>query len=347
MKMKLKYFRAMFAVLSASLFLSSVAQAQEVTLKVHHFTPSTAYIQTQLLEPWCEKLLQASANKIKCRIYPSMQLGGTPAQLADQARDGLADIVFTNPSYQSGPFLKTEVFTLPFISKDPKAASRAMWDYIHQHSSDEFDRLKPLMFFYGDRTPLHFAKKPAGTLEEIKGLRMRSPGRWEGKILSSLGMLPVQMPAPAIPESVSKGVIDGVLVPWSGYQLLKLSEVTKYHTDVAPGQASMNFPILLVAMNLAKYNSLSPELKKAIDSVSGREMSVWAAEVYEKSMNTGIKAGKDAGAKVTLLTGEEHARWVKSTAGVYDDWVAEVSAKGGDGRKQLEAARTLIKQYDK
>lgn len=345
--MKLHQTVSRVASLILGSWLAIGANAQEVTLKVHHFTPSTAYIQTQLLEPWCDKLFQASQNRIKCRIYPSMQLGGTPAQLADQARDGLADIIFTNPAYQSGPFLKSEVFTLPFISKDPKAASRAMWDYAQQYSADEFQRLKPLMFFYGDHTPLHFAKKTAATLEELKGLRVRSPGRWEGKILTSLGMLPVQMAAPQIPESVSKGVIDGVLVPWSGYQLLKLSEVTKFHTDMASGQTNMNYPILLVAMNLDKYNSLPADLKKAVDSVSGREMSAWGAEVYENSMNSGIKAGRAAGAVVTPLSDAEHARWVKATAGVYDEWVAEVNSKGGDGKKLLETAKNLIKQYEK
>lgn len=327
--------------------LATSAQAQEVILKVHHFTPSTAYIQTQLLDPWCEKLAKESKDRIKCRIYPSMQLGGTPAQLADQARDGIADIIFTNPAYQTGPFIKSEVFTLPFIARDPVAASRAMWDFWQLHAADEFARLKPLMFYYGDHTALHFAKKAAPTLEHLKGLRVRSPGRWEGKILTALGMLPVQMPAPQITESVSKGVIDGVLVPWSGLPLLKLGEVTKYHTDVAPGQANMNYPILLVAMNQAKYDSLPADLKKAIDAVSGREMSVWAAQVWADSMATGMKAGRDAGAVVAPLTDAEHARWVKATASVYDEWIAEVNAKGGDGKKVLEAARALIKQYDK
>jgi TRAP-type C4-dicarboxylate transport system substrate-binding protein len=345
--MKARHLASLAAAFLAGIATTITAQAQEVTLKVHHFTPSTAYIQVRLLEPWCEKLAKESKDRIKCRIYPSMQLGGTPAQLADQARDGIADVIFTNPAYQPGPFAKSEVFTLPFMAKDPISASRAMWDFSQTQATDEYQRLKPLMVFYGDRTALHFAKKPSPTLEDVKGLRVRSPGRWEAKILSSLGMLPVQMPAPQITESVSKGVIDGVLVPWSGYQLLKLGEVTKYHTDVAPGQLNMNYPILMIAMNKAKYDSLPADLKKAVDAVSGREMSAWAAQVYAESMETGLKSGRESGAVVSPLTDAEHARWVKATAGVYDEWVAEVNAKGADGKKLLEAARTLIKQYDK
>src|SRR4029077_16543590 len=111
------------------------------------------------------------------------------------------------------------------------------------------------------------------TLEDVKGRKVRAAGRWESKTLAALGMLPVQLAAPQITESVSKGVIDGVLVPWSGYALLKLGDITKFQLDPASTQTYIDFPVLLVTMNQAKYDALSPDLKKAVDSVSGREMS--------------------------------------------------------------------------
>ena len=30
--------------------------------------------------PWCAKIEKESAGKLKCQIYPSMQMGGTPQQ---------------------------------------------------------------------------------------------------------------------------------------------------------------------------------------------------------------------------------------------------------------------------
>jgi hypothetical protein len=38
---------------------------------------------------------------------------------------------------------------------------------------------------------------------------------------------------------------------------------------------------------------------------------------------------------------------VKASENVDDDWVKEVSAKGADGKKLIEDARALIKQYEK
>lgn len=59
------------------------AQAQQVVLKVHHFLPSTSSSQVKLIGPWCDKVQKESKDRLKCQIYPSMQLGGTPAQLMD------------------------------------------------------------------------------------------------------------------------------------------------------------------------------------------------------------------------------------------------------------------------
>ena len=78
------------AVLAATLF---PAQAQEVTLKEHFFLPATSFANTLFIQPWCDKIAKESNNRMKCQSYPSMQLGGTPPQLYEQARDGVADIV--------------------------------------------------------------------------------------------------------------------------------------------------------------------------------------------------------------------------------------------------------------
>ena len=56
-----------------------------------------------------------SSGRIRIDLFPSMQLGGAPAQLFDQLRDGTADIVWAAPSHTPGRFPKIEVFELPFL----------------------------------------------------------------------------------------------------------------------------------------------------------------------------------------------------------------------------------------
>ena len=84
------------AVAAASL-IAGPAKAEEIVLKVAHFWPATALSQQKILEPWCAKIAAESNSRLKCQIFPAMQLGGTPAQLIQQAADGVADIVWTLP----------------------------------------------------------------------------------------------------------------------------------------------------------------------------------------------------------------------------------------------------------
>src|SRR6218665_326303 len=122
------------------------AQAQEVTLKLHFFLPPTSFASTLFIQPWCEKIAKEANQRMKCQIYPSMQLGGTPSQLFDQVRDGVADVIWTLPGYTAGRFPSVEVFELPFMMQSPEATSKALWDYVQIHSQAEFKDVKALAF---------------------------------------------------------------------------------------------------------------------------------------------------------------------------------------------------------
>jgi len=83
--------------------LSGLAQ-QAVTLKFHTFMAPQSLVWLSMHKPWMEKVEKDSGGRIKFEAYPAMQLGGTPVQLYDQARDGVVDIVWTLPGNTAGRF---------------------------------------------------------------------------------------------------------------------------------------------------------------------------------------------------------------------------------------------------
>jgi TRAP-type C4-dicarboxylate transport system substrate-binding protein len=101
-------------------------------------------------------------------------------------------------------------------------------------------------------------------------------------------------------------------------------------------------------MNQAKYDSLSPALKKVIDNNSGLATSAWAgATGFDAIVEPFSKMAKDRGNTVASLAPAELERWKKASDNVDDDWVKEANAKGADGAKLLEEARALLKKYEK
>jgi TRAP-type C4-dicarboxylate transport system substrate-binding protein len=322
------------------------AASDLVTLKVAHFLPTSSNPHQKVIVPWCDKIAKESGGKLKCQIYPSMQLGGTPAQLLDQARDGVADIIWTVPTYQAGRFTKSEVFELPFMVKSAEKGSQAMWDYVQKNALDEYKGVRLLFTHVHDGSQMHFGSKSVKTLEDLKGLKLRAPTRIGSKTLAALGAMPVQMPAPAVPESISKGVVDGASIPWEVTTALKLQEICKTHTEVAPHHAKHSNAIFVFAMNPAKYNALPPELKKVIDQNSGRDTSRWVGKAFDGFTLAARKIAVDRHNTFNVLTDAEYSRWVKACEHVDDDWIKEVNAKGGNGKALLNDARALLKKYN-
>lgn len=333
------------SVLAATLF-PAAAQAQEIVLKVAHFLPPVSTMHAKVIVPWCDKIAAESQGKLKCQIYPAMQLGGTPQQLLNQVRDGVADIVWTLPGYTPGRFPTSEVFELPFITTAPEASSRAMWDFVQKYSLKEFAGLKPIATWVNGPNVLHFRDKQVKTLDDLKGVKVRAPSRLGTKMLAALGATPVGMPVPQMAESLSKGVIDGALIPWEVVPATKTHELTKFHAESGVDQA-MTTATMIYVMNQKKYDSLPPELQKVIDANSGRETSAWVAAQFKAADAAGREAAVARGNTVYQIAPEELAKWKEATAGVDDDWIKEISANGVDGKALYEDAQALVKQYSK
>jgi TRAP-type C4-dicarboxylate transport system substrate-binding protein len=338
--MKISPQRLMLAML---LFAAGAAGAQTITLKVHHFLPAVSSAHRNFIMPWCDKIAKDSGGKLKCQIYPQMQLSGTPQQLFDQAKDGVVDIVWTVPSYQAGRFPVVEAFELPFMIFDSERASRGLWTYATKNAMAEFKGVKPILFHVHDGSLVHTTKKPVKTLEDFKGMKMRAPNRQASRMIDALGAAPVQMPLPQAAEALSKGVIDGAIIPWEVVPAMKFEEVTKFHTEMPAGSAQMSNTVFVFAMNQARYDSLPPELRKVIDANSGPESSAWVGKVFAEDAAPGRKTAEVRNNTFYMLPAAELKRWEAATARVADEWVKDVTAKGFNGKQLLTEAKAACK----
>ena len=327
------------AILVLFFAASYSCSAQTITLKLHHFLPASSTAHVNFMVPWCKKIEEQSAGKMKCQIYPSMQMGGTPQQLFDQAKDGVADIVWTVPGYQAGRFPITEAFELPFMIYSSEKASRGLWNYANKNALGDYKGVKPILFHVHDGSLIHSTKIQVKTLEDFKGLRVRAPTRQSTKMAEALGATPVPMPLPQAADALSKGVIDGAIIPWEVVPAMKFQEITKFHTEMPVGGPQMSNTVFILAMNQARYDSLPPELKKIIDANSGAEPSAWVGKIFAEDAAPGRKSAEVRHNNFYTLPAAEWKRWEKATASVADEWVKDMNAKGLDGKRLLEEAK--------
>ena len=337
--MKIRSLLALAGLVAAA----HTAQAQEVTLKVHFFLPPTSYANTLFIQPWCDKIAKESNNRMKCQSYPSMQLGGTPPQLFEQVRDGVADVIWTLPGYTAGRFPTVEAFELPFMMKSPEATSKALWDYVQQHGQNEFKDVHPLAFHVHGPGVFHMTNKPVKTMADLRGLKLRAPTRLTNKFIAMPGATPVGMPVPQVGDALSKGVIDGAVVPYEVVPSVKIQELVKYHSETDPAEAAFYTSTFIFAMNKAKYESLPPDLKKVIDANSGQALSGQIGKAFVQADAEGKKL--TTGNTTNVIPAAELANWKKLGDKLSADWVKEMDGKGLPGAKLLDDARALIAKH--
>ena len=335
------------AFIAALLAATAVQAAEPILLKAHHFWPPGAMPPTQILAPWCDKIAADSGQRLKCQVYPAMQLGGTPAQLIDQVKDGVVDIAFTLPGYTAGRFPVMEVFELPFMTNSAEAASRAAWDFYGKYATKEFAGIKPLMFATHDEGYLHTRDRQIKTLADFKGLKLRAPTRQTNKLLASLGASPVGMPLPAVADAVSKGTIDGFALPWEVIPSVKLHEMVKYHTETDTSRPALYSAVFVLAMNQARYDGLPADLKAVIDKNSGAVLSQAAGRTWDASQAPARKFAVDRGNVFYTVPPVEVDNWIKASHPLYDDWVADMDKRGLPGRQMLTDAQALLAKYKK
>jgi len=325
--------------------LGSAALAQEVTLKMHQFLPPQANVPKLVLQPWADRVEEASDGRIEVEHFPSMQLGGKPPELASQVIDGVADVIWTVAGYTPGRFPQAEVFELPFIMTNAEATSRAYWEFAEKHMMDsDFKDMKIIGVWVHGPGVIH-SNKPVDEISDLNGMKVRGPTRVITDMLGELGATPVGMPVPAIPEALSKGVIDAAVIPWEVTAALKVPELVENHTTF--GGEALYTTAFIMAMNEDKYESLPDDLRAVIDAHSGADFSALAGKLQAGADKPSRELVEERGNNIIDLPPEEVAKWKVAAGKVESRWVEQMNEKGFDGQALLDEAKALIAKHTK
>lgn len=332
-------------VVAFCLWAVAPAAAEQILLKAAHFWPPEAMAQTKILAPWCAEIARRSNGRLACEIYPAMRLGGSPAQLLQQAMNGDADIVWTAPGYTVGRYPSVEAFELPFTAMRAETASRALWDYCLKHCREDFKGVKPLAFHLHDRGQVHTGTRPVRGVADFRDLKIRAPTRTTKRLLALLGATPITLPLSAVQEAMAAGALDGYLLPWEALPTLRLERVTRFHAEIDPQEPGLYTAALIIAMNQARYDSLPADLRQVIDESSGAAFSAAIGKAWDESAAQARRTVLDAGGRIVTLPAAETAALRRIGDQMAAEWVDEMKTRGRDGQAMLNDARALIAHY--
>lgn len=340
---------AMAAVGAAALGAATTfpADAGAQTLRMHTFIPPVANPSKTFLIPWAKKIGEASGGKLKVQPFWTMQLGGKPTQLLDQVRDGVVDIVWALPGFTPGRMPRVEPFELPFIHRDAYSSTMALQEFQAKHLGPDLKDYHPLLI-HVHAGFLFQTKKPIRSMADLQGLKLRAASRGGVWLLDALGATGIGLPLPQIPVALSKGVIDGVTLPYEIAPAVKTPDLVSHFTDLAGSQPRLGTNVFTFLMNKSSYNKLPAELKKVIDDNSGSNIAAAAGRNWDAIEEPGLKVVKSKKKnKFFTLPASEVAKMKKAAEPVYDKWFAEMKKVGVDGPQLLSDAKMLIEKHSK
>lgn len=328
---------------AAALALALPAAAQETTtLRMHHFAAPHAAAHAALAAPWAAKLEKDSAGRLRIHVSPALSLGGTPADLERQAREGDIDIVLTAAAFTPGRFPRTEVFELPFLEGGAAAATFALQDYYERHLQAEYRDYQVLLLYSHESATLH-VDRPVRRLEDLKGLKIRAPGRAGGVLLRAAGAVPIGTPAAQLSQMLAKGLLDGCLAPFAALAEHGLAKLVRHHVRF---EAGLGTSVLAMLMNRESYAALPAPLRELVDAHSRRHLAWYAGKTGAEAEAAGLAAARAAGNELASLAPAEAGRLRAAAAPEIERFLDDLSRHGGfDARALYREAQELMKKY--
>jgi TRAP-type C4-dicarboxylate transport system substrate-binding protein len=330
-------------VLTTLLWQEAYSQPKIVELKLATFVPTTGVEYKGVLDAWAKMVEKNTDGRIKVRIYASEALA-KQKDIYDNVISGFADLGNFNQWASPGRFPLSDIIEMPLSpwSSDVRYANFVLQKlYDEGYIKEDYKDVK--MINLHNITPyfIHSTKKPIRKLEDFKGIKIAAPGTIAQMVAAALGATPINIPAPELYLALQRGVVDCTFWSWTGLNTFNLHELTKYHTWVG-----INISAFALVMNKEKWNSLPPSDQKIIDGVSGLFLAKLAGKAwYEEDMSSVEKAKKMPGVEIIQLPENELQRWRVEVQPIRDKWVQNMESKGLPGKKLVDAAMRISKEY--
>ena len=309
-----------------------VTYVKPVSASPIELTYNSVFLETQIggkmQKKWCEEVERRSKGRVKIKFYSAGKLYKyKPAERA--LASGALDISQFG-IFQMGFIL--QACSLPCLFDS--------WDQIKQFHNQggreilikglETHKLRPL-FAIPFASITTILRKPVRTLEDVKGLKLRSPTAQLIDYLGQLGASNVHIATAEVYQALQLGTIDGVVSTTETYIRRKWHETVRYFLDTPLGL----YPQYSV-INLDKWNSLPIDIQKIMVEVS-KEIE---DDLYDKigRYDDEIREKLRGLLETYALPPDEYIRWAKKARPVWDDWAKQGSCYA----EALELAKKIV-----
>ncbi|TNF19777.1 MAG: TRAP transporter substrate-binding protein [Rhodobacteraceae bacterium] len=315
----------------------------EITLKMSNYLPPMHGFTTDFMVPFGEELTERTGGKVAVEVLDATTAFGKIDRQADQVRAGVIDIALGLNGIPRDRFVASSIMEMPFLVESAGSGSRAMWELFKEGAfGGEYDNFHVLGLMVHNGGLIHTTNTPVRTLDDLAGLRLRTPSPAVSAMLEELGASPVGLPPSAIYENLQKGSLDGVITTWDLVGAIRANEILKYHTDAAAYAAGFH-----ILMNKKTYANLPDDVREVLDDMTGDALVAKMGDWWDAWDTRGREDAIARGNEIIAVDDETRAAWKARLEPMITGYLDGLKDKGVEDPLAIyQRAQELIAQFD-
>jgi TRAP-type transport system periplasmic protein len=314
---------------------SAEAQQKAMKLRLSTIWPAQ-HPFSKMFDQWGKDVEKATEGRITVTVFAANTLS-PPMQVYDNTAKGVVDVGTNLLAYSPGRLPLSEVLQQPLGYKNGYQATKLANEYYKKFKPKEFDDVQ-VMFLHGAAPGFIFTKRPATSVGDIKGLRIKANAE-NADIVRNLGGSPVTIPVSETYDALSRGLVDGCLFPIEALQGFKIGEVVR---TVLEQYSSSYMTSMYAIMNKDKWNAISPADQKAIEKIN-EEYIEKTGKLWVELDNQAMAFAKSKGVTFVPVSKEDEAASAAKMQPILDEYVKVTKAKGLPGDAALKFAQDFLK----
>ena len=322
----------------SALAAPNVLRAAPREMLINNWLPGKHLIPDLVLTEWAQMIERRTQGRVTFR-QSEKPMGPPPASYGIVA-EGKADIGFALHGYSGDDaFKRSQVGQFSFLGDSysaTQAYAKVYWDMLDP--AEEHKEVTLLAAFQHGPGQLFLKNKTLNSVEDFKGLRLRTSGGYISKLLQDFGVETVPMPPFKVKEAMASGAIDGVAFPYEGGLAFGIVDETTEVSEIPGGYYNATW---FLAMSPAAFDDLGRRDRRIIQQVSKEFVPVLAAKSFDYVDHQGYTLFKERGVTIRQAP-EEIVASVKRDGGAYEQrWASELAAAGYRGDRALARMRAL------
>ena len=332
-------------MLLAALMVGGATRAEALTLTLADSTAPVG-LRGNGLKIFVEEVEKHTKGKVKIQVHWAGSLLKSK-EILGGIRDGIVDMGYLNPNYYPKQMIVMGAFSL--FPQGPTKFTNMYWFYRKCFEDipaikKELEQLKLKPIYTNTVLPVAVVStKPFTGFDSFKGKRIRAASRWWLGQLKGAGAIPVSIPWGDCYMALQTGNIEGVYTNLDGEHRTKLDEVAKNVYTCREVWVGVPF---FYAINLDKWNSLSPEIQKQI-TAAGDAAAKRFERLHKEEWDRVLGEQKKMGCTITAASPKDIKAWMSMPVigALQKEWQKEAEGRGvKDAGQVLKSMQKLLNE---